>query len=111
MEGVEQEDWQAERCLASCGNPLLSAEANYRILSKLCGCQARTQLIKRAFRNGRKALFVLFDHDSVLGEIVGSWGYVSDAAAFWDQALCVGRGFKDDVLVARNRCEFPVGVC
>ncbi len=44
MEGVEQEDWQAERCPASCGNPLLSAEATYRILSKLCGCQAPAQL-------------------------------------------------------------------
>ncbi len=44
MEGVEQEDWQAERCPASCGNPLLSAEATYRTLSKLCRCQAPAQL-------------------------------------------------------------------
>ncbi len=44
MEWVEQEDWQAERCPASCGNPLLSAEATCRILSKLCGCQAPAQL-------------------------------------------------------------------
>ncbi len=44
MEGVEQEDWQAERCPASCGNPLLSAEAIYGTLSKLCGCQAPAQL-------------------------------------------------------------------
>ncbi len=44
MEWVEQGDWQAERCPASCGNPLLSAEATYRTLLKLCGCQAPAQL-------------------------------------------------------------------
>ncbi len=39
MEGVEQEDWQAERGPASCGNPLLSAEATYEPCSNCVGAR------------------------------------------------------------------------